>query len=162
EGHAAFAHHITLERLTIRGHGNNQQIVGISTKCPAWNWTIRGNTIVGAGTGMYLGDSNGSAPFVAGLIERNVVVDSTGYSLQIKHQVARPEVPGMPAGRNTTVIRHNVFAKPNSRAPEAARPSVLVGHFPREGRGADDHYVIYGNFFYQNRNEALFQGEGNV
>ena len=39
---------------------------------------------------------------------------------------------------------------------------MLVGHFPRVGRGAEDHYVIYGNFFYQNRNEALFQGEGNV
>jgi hypothetical protein len=162
EGHSAFAHHITLENLTIRGHGNNQQTVGISTKCPAWNWVIRGVTIVGAGTGMYLGDSNGKAPFVAGLIERNLVVDSTGYNLQIKHQVARPDLPDMPAGRNVTIIRHNVFAKANSRAPEAARPSMLVGHFPREGLGAEDHYLIYGNFFYQNRNEALFQGEGNV
>jgi hypothetical protein len=162
EGTSRFAHHITLENLTIRGHGNNQQTVGISTKCPAWNWVIRGVTIIGAGTGMYLGDSNGTAPFVAGIVERNLVVDSTGYNLQIKHQVARPELPGMPAGRNVTIIRHNVFAKPNSRAPEAARPSVLVGHFPREGRGAEDHYLIYGNFFYQNRNESLFQGEGNV
>ena len=162
EGTAAFAHHITLENLTIRGHGNNQQNVGISTKCPAWNWVIRGVTITGAGTGMYLGDSNGNAPFVAGLIERNLVVDSTGYNLQIKHQVARPDLPGMPGARNITIIRHNVFAKPSPRPTEAARPSVLVGHFPREGRGAEDHYVIYGNFFYQNRNEALFQGEGNV
>jgi hypothetical protein len=39
---------------------------------------------------------------------------------------------------------------------------VLVGHFPREGRGAEDNYAVYGNFFYQNRHEALFQGEGNV
>jgi hypothetical protein len=39
---------------------------------------------------------------------------------------------------------------------------VLVGHFPREGRGAEDDYAIHGNFFYQNRHEALFQGEGNV
>ena len=162
EGHASFAHHITLENLTIRGHGNNQQIVGISTKCPAWKWVIRGNTIVGAGTGMYLGDSNGNAPFVAGLIERNLIVDSTGYSLQIKHQVERPELAGIPVGRSQTIIRHNVFAKANSRAPEAPRPSVLVGHFPPTGRGADDFYVIYGNFFYQNRKEALFQGEGNV
>ena len=162
EGHSTFAHHITLENLTIRGHGNNQQIVGISTKCPAWNWVIRGNTIVGAGTGMYLGDSNGHAPFVAGIIERNVVVDSTGYNLQIKHQVARPDLRGMPAVRSLTIVRHNVFAKPNSRASDAPRPSMLVGHFPREGAGADDHYVVYGNFFYQNRNEPLFQGEGNV
>ena len=39
---------------------------------------------------------------------------------------------------------------------------MLVGHFPREGRGAEDNYAVYGNFFYQNRHEALFQGEGNV
>src|SRR4030095_13069256 len=75
EGHARFAHHIPLENLVIRRHGNNQQNVGISTKCPAWNWVIRGNTIIGAGTGMYLGGSDGSAPFVAGIIEGNLVVD---------------------------------------------------------------------------------------
>ena len=39
---------------------------------------------------------------------------------------------------------------------------MLVGHFPPEGPGAEDNYAIYGNFFYQNRHEALFQGEGNV
>ena len=156
------AHHVTLEKLTIRGHGNSQQIVGISTKCPAWNWVIREVTIVGAGTGMYLGDSDGSAPFVAGLIERNLVVDSIGYNLQIKHQALRPDIPGMPTGRSMTILRHNVFAKPNAGLAASARPNVLVGHFPREGRGAEDEYAIYGNFFYQNRNEALFQGEGNV
>ena len=30
------------------------------------------------------------------------------------------------------------------------------------GPGVEDTYAIYGNFFYQNRHEALFQGEGNV
>jgi hypothetical protein len=30
------------------------------------------------------------------------------------------------------------------------------------GAGSEDDYAVYGNFFYQNRNEALFQGEGNV
>ncbi len=162
EGHARWAHHVTLENLVIRGHGNNQQIVGISTKCPAWNWVIRGVTIVGAGTGIYLGNSDGSAPFVAGLIERSLIVDSIGYNLQIKHQVARPDLPGMPGGQSITIIRHNVFAKPDAGSAEAARPNVLVGHFPREGRGAEDNYAVYGNFFYQNRHEALFQGEGNV
>jgi hypothetical protein len=156
------AHHVTLEKLTIRGHGNNQQTVGISTKCPAWNWVIREVTIVGAGTGMYLGDSDGSAPFVAGLIERNLIVDTIGYNLQIKHQAPRPDIPGMPEGRSMTIIRHNVFAKPDAGLADSARPNVLVGHFPREGRGAEDDYAIHGNFFYQNRNEALFQGEGNV
>jgi len=162
EGHSRWAHDITLEYLVIRGHGNNQQTVGISTKCPAWNWVLRHNTIVGAGTGMYLGDSDGSAPFVAGLIERNLIVDTVGYNLQIKHQRSRPRIPGMPVGRSATIIRHNVFAKPEAGSSESARPNVLVGHFPLEGPGAEDDYAVYGNFFYQNRHEALFQGEGNV
>jgi hypothetical protein len=162
EKQSRYAHHITLENLVIRGHGNNQQTVGISTKSAAWNWIIRGNTISGAGTGMYLGDSDGSAPFVAGLIERNLIVDTIGYNLQIKHQLPRPDIPGMPTGRSTTIIRHNVFAKPDSGNAEAARPNVLVGHFPLEGAGAEDDYALYGNFFYENRFEALFQGEGNV
>ena len=162
EGQSHWAHDITLENLVIRGHGNNQQTVGISTKCPAWNWVIRGNTILGAGTGIYLGNSDGSAPFVAGLIERNLIVDTIGYNLQIKHQGSRPDPPGMPLGRSMTIIRHNVFAKPDAGSPASARPNVLVGHFPVEGTGAEDDYAVYGNFFYQNRHEALFQGEGNV
>ena len=162
EGHSRWAHDITLENLVIRGHGNNQQTVGISTKCPAWNWVLRHNTILGAGTGMYLGNSDGNAPFVAGLIERNLIVDTVGYNLQIKHQRSRPDIPGMPVGPSTTIIRHNVFAKPEGGSSESARPNVLVGHFPPEGPGAEDDYVVYGNFFYQNRHEALFQGEGNV
>ena len=162
EGHSGWAHDITLENLVIRGHGNNQQTVGISTKCPAWNWVLRGNTILGAGTGMYLGNSDGSAPFVAGLIERNLIVETVGYNLQIKHQRSRPDIPGMPVGQSATIIRHNVFAKPEAGSTESMRPNVLVGHFPPEGPGAEDDYVVYGNFFYQNRHEALFQGEGNV
>ncbi len=42
------------------------------------------------------------------------------------------------------------------------RPNVLVGHWPDNGPGANDHYEIYGNLFYQNPHEALFQGEGNL
>jgi hypothetical protein len=37
-----------------------------------------------------------------------------------------------------------------------------VGHFPLTGIGATDLYEIYGNFFFQNPTEALFQGEGNI
>ena len=162
EGHADWAHHITLEGLRVRGHGNNQQTVAISTKCPAWNWIIRNNIIEGAGTGFYLGNSDGRAPFVAGLIEHNLIVDTIGYNLQIKHQAPRPVLPGMPHGRNTTVIRHNVFSKANGGSGESARPNVLVGHWPLTGPGSNDLYLIYGNFFYQNPHESLFQGEGNI
>jgi len=163
EGHAAWAHHITLENLTIHGHGNNQQTVGISTKCPAWNWVIRDSRIVGAGTGIYLGNSDGSAPFVAGLIEHNLIVDTQGYNLQIKHQKPRPELPGMPDEPGTTIIRHNVFSKEHGEpGGPMARPNVLLGHWPLAGPGRDDYYQVYGNFFYDNPTEALFQGEGNI
>ena len=43
-----------------------------------------------------------------------------------------------------------------------ARPNLLVGHFPLRGAGATDTYLIYGNLFYDNPSEALFQGEGNI
>ena len=69
EGHGHWAHHITLEGLTIVNHGATQQNSGISTKCPSWGWVVRGNTIVRAGTGMYFGDSDGSDPFFDALIE---------------------------------------------------------------------------------------------
>lgn len=157
-------HHIWLENLYIHGVGRDQQNVGISTvSAPNWNWVIRGNTIVGAGTGMYLGNSDGENAFVAGTIENNLVRDTIGYNLQIKHQNPRPAIAGMPTGKSVTVIRHNVFTKgANSSTGGMARPNVLVGHFPKSGPGVDDHYEIYGNFFWQNPTEALFQGEGNI
>jgi hypothetical protein len=56
-----------------------------------------------------------------------------------------------------------VFSKAHNAAPPpAARPNVLLGHWPGNGPGANDHYEVYGNFFYQNPHEALFQGEGNL
>lgn len=162
EGHAEWAHHITLDGLRVHGHGNNQQTVAISTKCPAWNWIIRNNIIEGAGTGIYLGNSDGRAPFIAGLIEHNLIVDTIGYNLQVKHQAPRPVLPGIPDGRSTTIIRHNVFSKANSGSGKSARPNVLVGHWPLVGPGSNDLYLVYGNFFYQNPHESLFQGEGNI
>jgi hypothetical protein len=61
------------------------------------------------------------------------------------------------------VIRHNVFSKAsNGSSGPLARPNVLLGHFPLSGVGADDSYVVYGNFFHENRTEALLQAEGAV
>lgn len=163
EGNARWAHHITLENLWIRNHGGSQLTVGISTKCPAWGWIIRGNIIQSAGTGIYLGQPDGTAPFVDGLIENNLVADSLGYGLQIKHQKFRKPVPGMPAESSGTTIRNNVFSKvANASQGAESRPNVLVGHFPPYGNGAGDWYFIHGNLFYDNATEALFQGEGNV
>ena len=163
EGNSSWAHNITLDGLKIHNYGADQQLVGISTKCPAWGWVIRNNVIIGAGTGMYLGQSDGSAPFFAGIIEHNLIVDSIGYNVQIKHQRPRPRIDGMPEDKSMTIIRYNVFAKSaNSSRGAMARPNLLVGHWPPSGPGAEDVYAIYGNFFYQNPTEALFQGEGNL
>jgi hypothetical protein len=101
---------------------------------------------------------------VAGLIEYNVVLDTIGYNLEIKHQNPRPTGIGLPTGVNRTIIRHNVFSKANTPIGQVqeAQPNVLVGHLPLSGEGQDDTYEIYGNFFYENPTEALFQGEGNI
>lgn len=158
-----FAHHITLEDLYIHNLGRHQQIVGISSKCPAWDWQVRRTVIIGAGTGMYFGNSDGNHPFWGALIENNRVVNTIGYNLQIKHQNPRPRLPGMPLEPRATIIRHNVFGKAaGGSAGPGARPNVLVGHWPLQGAGKDDIYLIYGNFFYENPNEALFQGEGRI
>jgi hypothetical protein len=125
---------------------------------------IRGNRIESAGTGIYLGNSDGSAPFFAGVIEGNTIVNPRGYAMQIKHQHRRPALDGVPDGPAFTIIRRNRFIKSaGGSTGDFARPNLLVGHFPLEGRGADDFYVIYGNAFYDNpTGEALFQGEGNI
>lgn len=156
--------HITLENLCIKNHGNNQQTVGISTKAPAWDWVIRRNIILGAGTGIYLGDSDGTKPFIHGLIEYNLIRDTLGYNVEIKHQLPRPGIPGMPTAASATIIRHNVLSKAEKGSMGGmARPNLLVGHFPLAGDGAEDVYEIYGNFFYENpTGEPLFQGEGNL
>ncbi len=163
EGHSRFAHFITLENLRITGHGPHQQNVGISTKCPATGWIVRGNEIIGGGTGMYFGNSDGNAPFVGAVIEDNLVVDTIGYNLQIKHQNPRPTDVGLPTGESVTVIRRNVFSKArNGSTGELARPNVLVGHAPLSGPGQSDRVVVVGNLFHQNPTEALFQGEGRL
>lgn len=163
DNRSKWAHHIALENLFIVNHGHDQQIVGISAQAPAWNWTIRSNVIMAAGTGMYLGSSDGRHPFVHGIIENNLVLDTIGYNLQIKHQRPRPAIAGMPMTDGATVIRGNVFLKgARSGRLRSARPNVLVGHFPPSGAGMEDRYLVEGNVFFGNPTEALFQGEGNI
>ena len=156
-------HHIVLQDLLIVGHGVDQQVVGISSKCPAWNWVIRRNVIIEAGTGIYLGNSDGSAPFVGGLIEQNLIIDTRGYNLQIKHQNERPSGIGMPASQARTIVRHNLFTKVhNASSAMLARPNVLLGHFPRQGAGSEDVYEVTNNLFFCNPVESLLQAEGNL
>ncbi len=162
EGDSRYAHFVTLEHLHIHDHAASQQNVGISSKCPAFGWVVRGNRIERVGTGMYFGDSDGSDPFVAGLIEGNRVSDTIGYNLQIKHQKSRPATLPALNERHDTVIRGNFFSKETAWPDPAARPNVLIGHAPTDGPGSQDRVLIHGNVFWQNPSEALFQGEGHL
>ena len=162
DGASNKVHHITIEGCTFVGHDAGQQTVAISTKTPTWGWVIRGNKIIGAGTGMYLGNSNGNDPFVAGVIENNLIADTVGYNTQIKWQNPRPTVDGMPTGPSSTIIRHNVFLKNDRPSPDGDRPNLLVGGFPDSGAGSEDLYEIYGNVFHGNTRESLMQASGRV
>lgn len=161
-GSSGTAHHISIINNHIYGHGGSQQTVGISTKIPAWDWYIAYNIIEGAGTGLYLGNSNGSAPFIRGVIEFNLVMNTVGYCMQVKYQNDWPYLPGLPDGDAATLIRHNVFIKDDRPSPDGDRPSLLVGGQPFDGPGSNDRFEIYGNFFYHNPREYLFQGTGNI
>jgi hypothetical protein len=162
EATSVSVHHILIERLNITNFDPNQQRVGISTKCPAWNWVVRRNTISYAGTGMYFGDSSGGYEFSNSLVEHNLVYNTIGYNAQFKHQLSRSTSVGAPS-TGTVIIRHNVFSKETgSVSGPDVRPNVLVGHWPLSGAGSSDIYQVYGNVFYMNPYESLFQGEGNV
>jgi hypothetical protein len=160
-GNANLVHDVRVEGCTILNHDGDQQTDGISTKTPTWGWVIRGNTIDSVGTGLYLGNSDGSDPFVAGLIEDNLVENPIGYDMEIKQQNPWPAVPGLPPGPHTTVIRHNVFMKNDQPSPDGDRPNVLTDNYPACGAGSLDRYEIYGNFFFHNPRESLLQLSGN-
>lgn len=155
-------HHIRIDGNTFVGQNSGQQTDAISTKTPTWGWIIRYNRILGAGCGIYLGDSDGTQPFVDGIVENNLIADTIGYNMEIKDQVALPPVPGMPLGPTTTIIRNNVFIKNDQPSPDGDRPNLLVSAFPTSGPGSLNMYDIYGNFFFHNHHEALFQASGRL
>jgi hypothetical protein len=166
-GAGHWTHDITVEGCTITHHdggGTSQQTVGVSTKIVSWNWIIRDNVIDGAGTGMYLGNSDGTEAFIGGLIEGNLYRHTLGYNMEIKQQIDRQQsdVPQVPTDVRTTIIRNNVFLKENNPSPDGARPNLLVDGFPDSGPGSQDHYEIYGNFFFHNDDDALLQATGRV
>lgn len=102
--------------------------------------------------------------YITGYGNNQQIVGTLGYNIEIKHQAdtVRHHFPGT-AVNGKTVIRHNVFSKETNAATGSdARPNLLVGSFPVTGPGKEDYYEIYGNFFWQNPTEALFQGTGNI
>ena len=161
-GTGNLVHDILLEGNALVGQGASQQTDAISTKTPTWGWVIRRNTITGAGTGLYLGNSDGTDPFIGGLIENNLIQNTIGYNAEIKFQIPRTNVPGMPTGQSVTIIRNNVFIKNDAASPDGNRPNLLVGGFPTSGAGSTDWYEVYGNLFIHNPREALFQASGRV
>jgi hypothetical protein len=162
EATGTYAHHILIEGLSFRNFNQSYLTVGISTKCPAWNWVVRYNTITSTGTGMYFGNSDGTGETANFLVEHNLVQNTLDYNVQFKHQHNRNTSIGMPSS-GTTIIRYNTFSKAASPAGgEQNGPNLLVGHWPLSGAGSSDIYQIYGNFFDQNPHEGLFQGEGNL
>ncbi|MFO0587655.1 MAG: right-handed parallel beta-helix repeat-containing protein [Polyangiaceae bacterium] len=162
-GESNVVHHITIEDCHLVGQGASQQTVGISTKTPTSGWIIRRNVIEGPGTGMYLGNSDHSFPFVGGLIEYNLIKDPIGYDIQIKDQAAWPAHPALPTGDSKTIIRHNVFLKNDQPSPDGARPNLFVGGQPPSGPGANDSVEVYGNLIVHNGvDEPLIQAAGRV
>lgn len=158
-------HHITLRNLYIHDNGVSNQQNGISCFATAWDWTIENNRIARVGTGLYLGNSTGADPFIRGVIRNNLVENTLGYGMQIKHQLGRPHHTGMPGDGSITTIRGNVFVKEiGASHGDEARPSLLLGHLPLEGVGSNDRYLVEGNTFFENESddEPLVQVEGNV
>lgn len=169
-GTSNVVHDIRVEGCTLVDMDNDgdpadlgQQDDGISTKVPTWGWIIRHNKILGAGTGMYLGNSDGSDPFIAGVIDGNLVDKPTGYCIEIKQQNPWPSVAGIPTQPTATILSNNVFTKADHAATTSGpRPQVLVDGFPTSGPGAQNHYELYGNLFVHDNDDYLLQATGRV
>jgi hypothetical protein len=167
---ANLVHDIRIDSNTLVNIDNDgdpadlgQQDDGISTKTPTWGWIIHRNTIIGAGTGMYLGNSTGSDPFIDGIIDDNLIEAPTGYCIEIKQQNPWPTVAGIPTQPTATLISNNVFIKKDHAATTSGpRPQVLVDGFPTTGPGGQNHYEIYGNLFFHDDEDYLLQATGRV
>src|SRR5262249_5242689 len=114
--------------------------------------------------GMYFGGSAGDTPFIRSVIERNLIRDTLGYSLQVKHQVGWPKFSDIPQGTGATLIRYNIFDKSHHGVTgPASRPNVVLGHWPLSGSGTLDVNEVYGNVFAENpTGEPLLQAEGRL
>ena len=118
---------------------------------------MRNCVLDGWGTGVYLGNSNGQSPTTRVVFANNVVTNTIGYCMQIKHNFDLPA--GLETGNN--IIERNIFHKSALRSSlTQARPNLLVGAFPPS---VDSFHIIRHNVFVGNpTGEALFQGEGQI
>ena len=131
--------------------------MGISTKTPTWGWIIRSNQILGAGSGLYLGDSDGTQPFLAGLIEHNLIKDTIGYNMEIKHQISLPSVSPLSGGPPRPSSATTFSSRTTSPAPSAIAPHLLAGEFPSlvQDGGACTRLWQY---FFHNHSQACSRG----
>ena len=74
-------HHVTVTGMYIHDNDANNQHSAVGVFATSWDWHIHGNRFERNGLGMYLGDSDGSAPFIRGTIERNLILEPTGQRL---------------------------------------------------------------------------------
>lgn len=156
---------LTLSQLDLHDFDASPQFSAISSFATAWDWRIIGNHITRVGLGMYLGNSNGAAPFIRGEVRGNVVLDPLGYGIQIKHQAPRRPVAGMPPDGSVTRVVGNLIRKAaRGLGGEEGRPNLLLGAQPPEGPGRSDRYEVSHNLLLQNDagDEPLLQGEGNL
>lgn len=165
------SHDITIKDNLIENAelvGNNPGMtVGINTKCTTWNWVIEGNTIDNCGTGLYLGNPNGSQPFINGVIEGNTIENTIMYGMEIKDQAPYSLLSGMPSSGNTIIANNNwidddLDTTIDGQVPEFESPSLMIGGFPASGPGSNDMYQIYGNLLVNNQYESLLQVTGRA
>lgn len=122
-----YSHHITLENLMIVGHGGGAQTAGISTSGTASDWTIRHNTIVSTARGLDFSNAEGNTPFVGGVIEYNVMVDTVDQPMEAAQRtVMRHNLAVSSADQKSSVESH-AFA---AAVMAAATPTVTLSASP--------------------------------
>ncbi|UFX83519.1 S8 family serine peptidase [Candidatus Absconditicoccus praedator] len=145
----SYTSNITLENLYIHDYDSHgQTAIDTSNDAVAVGWIIRNVEVDGASTGMYFGCASGEdGAFIGGIIEDSVFKDTNGYNVQVKHQNHRDFDYDMPEGPHQTIVRNNTF---KYAGQGSYRPNLLLGHFPEDGEGSEDRYLVYGNTFYEN------------
>ena len=161
-GEGNVVYDIAVINCLFQGEDGQQSDSAISTEVPTYGWIIRDNVFAGVGIGLSLGLSDGSEPFVDGLIDRNLFEDTIGQAILIPFQAPWPTAAGLPVDPTNTIIRNNVLIKDDDIGDDGPTATVEIGGFPESGLGGTNVYELYGNFFYHNQSAPLLQGSGRL
>jgi len=104
---------------------------------------------------------DGGKPFIAGLVENNLIMNTIGYNVQFKQQNPWPNVSSIPIGKTRRSSATRFQQRFSSSGGDSAAQSSC-GSLASLGPDKTTCMKFYGNVFYQNPVEALFQGEGNI